>query len=129
MNELRWGFDMTFGAIGDFAVDSLRNRFCYWQSNSGNRYIFSQISEDDISSFENCILLLATVDAEMSAPQLKWIGEISDLSPLAFKDIAPSEINNVKVYVHLLAGSEQERAQVIQDLSSHADSEICLLSA
>ncbi|SFO61606.1 hypothetical protein SAMN04488056_10980 [Cohaesibacter marisflavi] len=120
---------MSFGAIGDFAVDSLRNRFCYWQSDSGNRYIFTQIPEDDISSFENCILLLATENADKLQPELKWIGEISDLSPLAFRDIAPEDVKDLVVYVHLLAGSEHERQQVIDDLARDAGREICLLSA
>jgi hypothetical protein len=120
---------MPLGAFGKFADDSLRNRFCYWQSESGARYIFSQIAPDDISSFEQCILLLATETNDDTPPQLRWIGEISDLSPNAFKDIAPTEIENLTVYVHLLAGSKRERQQVITDLSRDAGRETCLLRA
>ncbi|WP_319412812.1 hypothetical protein [uncultured Cohaesibacter sp.] len=120
---------MSLRAIGDFAVDSLRNRFCYWQSESGNRYIFSQIPKEDISSFEDCILLLATEKTGSQQPQLQWIGEISDLSPLAFRNIEPSQVKDLVVYVHLLSGSKTEREQVIADLSRDAGREICRLSA
>nr|WP_321455612.1 hypothetical protein [uncultured Cohaesibacter sp.] len=120
---------MSFGANGDLIVDSLRNRFCYWQSENGNRYIFSQISLDDISSFENCVLLLASENEDKKHPELHWIGEISDLSPKSFCKIAPEKVDSLSVYVHLLAGSKHERQQVVRDLTRATGKELCYLCA
>lgn len=108
-------------------IDSLSSRFCYWQGGNGERYLFSQISADDIPSFSDCVLLLAT-EFE-GQPTMRWIGEIKDLSPVALRSVAPSDLEHLSVYVHLLAGSISERSQIIQDLSHQPDRSDFALSA
>ncbi|WP_316863067.1 hypothetical protein [uncultured Cohaesibacter sp.] len=117
--------------IGDFSIDSLTNRFCYWQSANGTRHIFTQISKDDIASFSDCVLLLATEKETGQQPDLEWVGEISDLSPMTLQHLEPEAVEFLTAYVHLLSGSPQERQEVIADLSGVAGAgrEACSLSA
>ncbi|SNY90802.1 hypothetical protein SAMN04515647_0975 [Cohaesibacter sp. ES.047] len=105
--------------VGDFTLDSLTSRFCYWQSATGNRYIFSQISQNDIASFENCVLLLAREGADH--PRVEWIGDIADLSSDALANWADTDHQPLGIYVHLLSGSQEEQQKVIADLSDRVD--------
>ncbi|WP_373235982.1 hypothetical protein [Cohaesibacter celericrescens] len=118
---------MASKPVGDLTIDSISNRFCYWQGDAGIRYLFSQIALDDISSFEDCVLLLATETGTQL--NVQWIGEISDLSPLAFEDIASEDLKHLTIYVHLLAGNKDARQKVIADLGDDAGRAACLLSA
>ena len=122
-----WGKVMAKRPIGDWSIDSLNNRFCYWQGDDGIRYLFSQISPNDISSFSECVLLLAT--EEEAHPHMRWIGEIEALSPLALKDVNIEDLAHLSIYVHLLAGSREERRKVITDLSHAPDKAACRLTA
>ena len=112
---------------GDWKIDSLSNRFCYWQSEEGTRYLFTQIGLEDLTSFSDCVVLVA-FDND-TRPQVHWVGEIAELSPLAFQAMDPDDIENAGLYVHLLAGSADARKQVIRDLSREAGKEALRLCA
>ena len=118
---------MYSGPIGDWVIDSLTHRYCYWQSATGNRYLFTRIASEDIANFKDCVLLLAS--EEGSHPRIHWIGEIADLSPMALRDMSEEEIAHLSIYVHLLAGNSDERQLVIYDLEREADKTACRLSA
>nr|WP_321443073.1 hypothetical protein [uncultured Cohaesibacter sp.] len=105
---------MSSRPIGNLALDRLNNRFCYWQGSGEGRYVFSQIAIDDISSFSECVLILAS--EEGPHPQIQWIGMIEDLTPMALSDMSDSALMHLSAYVHLLAGGEEERARVVGDL-------------
>lgn len=113
--------------VGDLSIDSLDRRFCYWQGAGGERYLFSQISIDDIANFSDCVLLLASEEA--SHPQIQWIGDIADLSPLTLNDMSPDALIHLSAYVHLLAGSKTERDSVMADLGRTPDRADCKISA
>ena len=113
--------------IGNLLIDSLSNRFCYWQGEDGERYLFSQIPMDDIANFSDCVLLLAT--EENTNPKVHWVGEISDLTPMALRDISVGALAHISVYVHLLSGSKIERDRVIANLAIEAGRETCRLTA
>ena len=105
--------------VGDLSIDSLHSRFCYWQGDGGERYLFSQISIDDIANFSDCVLLLAS--EQRTIPQIQWIGNIADLSPMTLNDVSPDMLVHLSAYVHLLAGSEVERESVMADLGKTPD--------
>ncbi len=119
---------MAHGRANLSASDTLANRFCYWQGSAGERYLFSQISLNELSSFTECVLLL-TLEEEKSEPQIHWIGDISDLSPRAFSNLTACDFVNLNAYVHLLSGSQQARQRIISELSHKADKEACSLTA
>ncbi|WP_319532501.1 hypothetical protein [uncultured Cohaesibacter sp.] len=113
--------------VGDLTLDSLTNRFCYWQSSAGTRYIFSQISADDLATFKDCVLLLAT--EKDGQPTVQWIGDIADLSPRALQNADLEDLSTLGIYVHLLAGGDEQRQKVIADLSADAGKSQFRLSA
>ncbi|TLP46814.1 MULTISPECIES: hypothetical protein [Cohaesibacter] len=104
---------------GDLAKDSLNSRFCYWQGSGEARYVFSQIALDDIASFSDCVLILAS--EESSHPQIQWIGAIEDLTPKVLSNMSDTALMHLSAYVHLLAGGEEERARVVSDLGEAPD--------
>ena len=105
--------------VGDLAIDSLDSRYCFWQGAGGERYIFSQISIDEIADFNDCILLLAIEQGTF--PDIHWIGDVSDLTPMVLNDLCPDQLMHLSAYVHLLAGSKTERGQIIADLEADMD--------
>ena len=113
--------------VGDLTLDSLASRFCYWQSADGMRYIFSQITSDDLASFSDCILLLASEQGDL--PHMEWIGEIEDFASLAMTSHDKQELANLSIYVHLLAGSKEERQRVVEDLSHQPGKASCQIAA
>lgn len=119
---------MAHGRSSQLAPEALASRFCYWQGSKGERYLFSQIALDELSSFSECVLLLA-LEQDPARPTIHWIGEVADLSPRAFSNLTANDFSALTAYVHLLSGSPKERQRIISDLSHHADKAACRLSA
>lgn len=105
---------MSSKPIGDLAFDSLKSRFCYWQGSGDARYVFTQIAVDDINSFSDCVLILASEDGPH--PEIQWIGHIDDLTPMALNGVSDQAVMHLSAYVHLLAGSGEECRRVVSDL-------------
>jgi hypothetical protein len=80
-------------------------RFVYWRGLSGQRYLFSEVSAEELQDLENAIILIPA-DDQSRAP-----GYVGEALPDAMRARAKS------AYVHLLAASESERRRVVEDLS------------
>ncbi len=96
---------------------NLPNRFCYWQGDRGHSYLFSRIELKDLSSFSDCVLLIS-IEAEEKAPELFWIGHISDLPSSLLHTLQSQYQPAIGLYVHLLAGSIEGQKEVIEELST-----------
>ena len=119
---------MTSLNIAEQAIDSLTNRFCYWQGASGKRYLFSEIAQLDIPSFSDCILLVA-IGTQDNQQLFCWAGDCSDFSLDRLKRIAQNAGHNVRYYVHMLADNLLERRVVTSDLRRAAKCSACELCA
>lgn len=94
----------------------LPNRFCYWQGERGQSYLFSRIEVKDLSSFSDCVLLVS-LEATKETPELLWVGHIADLPSSLPIDIQALAKPSIGLYVHLLAGHLEGQQEVIHDLS------------
>lgn len=95
----------------------LPNRFCYWQGDSREPYLFSRIEPKDLHNFNDCILLLC-LESSSDHPKVFWVDQISSLSPNLFHSLQQIGWSSVGLYVHLLAGSHQHQLDIIKDLSA-----------
>ena len=115
---------MQLGPKKESIHSDLPNRFCYWQGDRGHSYLFSRIELKDLSSFSDCVLLIS-VEAEEEAPELFWVGHISDLPTALLSNLQTQYHPAVGLYVHLLAGSIEGQKEVIDELSnSHKQIEL-----
>jgi len=109
-------------------ADNWIERFCYWQGQSGKRYLFTKVNLEDLPNFANCLLLLAH-GSETNESHLHWIGNIEDFTPQAFVDLSDQQFGALAAYIHLLAYSETERQDIIMDLANHSGMQNWTLSA
>jgi hypothetical protein len=107
---------MQFGPKKARIHSDLPNRFCYWQGERGQSYLFSRVEYKDLSSFSDCVLLIS-IEAEEKAPELFWIGHVAELPSSLSHDIQSLDHPSIGLYVHLLAGSVAGQKEVIDDLS------------
>lgn len=94
---------------------NLPNRFCYWQGEHGHSYLFSRIELKDLSSFSDCVLLVS-IEAGNQAPDLLWVGHISNLPSTISSNLQSQDSTSIGIYVHLLAGNIKGQKEVIDDL-------------
>ena len=93
----------------------LAYRYRYWRGASGRRYLFTAISSESLADFRSVIVIHAEPVAEgrLRARAVYAIGEEgeSDATP-------PRRVPGDKVFVHLLAATDEDRRQAIADLAS-----------
>jgi hypothetical protein len=107
---------MPFDPVKASIHANLPNRFCYWKGQRGHSYLFSRIQLKDLSSFDDCILLIS-IETTDQAPELFWIGHIADLPNTILHSLKSLDSSAVGLYVHLLAGNTEGQLEVITDLS------------
>ena len=107
---------MNLGPTKAHIHADLPNRFCYWQGERGQSYLFSRIEVKDLSNFSDCVLLVS-LEAINETPELLWVGHIADLPSCLPCDIQSLAKPSIGLYVHLLAGHLEGQQEVIDDLS------------
>lgn len=120
--------DIPKAKIGAISQNGLTNRFCYWQGDAGERFLFSQIEFWDLPNFTQCVVLLIN-EQDLQPNRQFWVGQIESLSSRIFSKVTELERQRLSVYVHLLAGSVHERQKVVHALSNQPDKAQCKLSA
>jgi hypothetical protein len=81
-------------------------RFFYWSGRSGRRYLFSCTAGARIGDFEEGVAMA------VSGESIVWMGEVTALARMPLES-AP---RRAAIFLHLLAGSAEERRVVIEDL-------------
>ena len=106
--------------LSEDAPESARNaglgyRYRYWRGTSGRRYLFTAIPSESLADFRSVIVIHAEPMAEgrLRARAVYAIGDEGESDP-ARPNRAPGD----KVFVPLLAATEEDRRQAIADLSA-----------
>ncbi len=111
---------MDLSLLSEDAPEPVRHadygyRFRYWRGVSGRRYLFSAVPSETLADFRSVVVLYAepVAGGRLRARSLFIIGpEGPEQAP------PPKRMAGDKVFVHFLAASDAERAQLVEDLSS-----------
>ena len=90
-------------------------RFRYWRGASGRRYLFSAVPSEALADFRSVVVIHAEPVAEgrLRARALFIVGADGQTDvPM------PKRVPGDKVFVHFLAATEAERAQLVEDLAA-----------
>jgi hypothetical protein len=91
-------------------------RFRYWPGASGRRYLFSRVEIEELSTFDEAVVILETADGEkvsrLSMVELTTNGRLIDRTGAVARERACA------AYVHLLARDATARAAVMADISA-----------
>lgn len=86
-------------------------QFFYWSGRSGRRYLFSCTAGARIADFEEGVAMA------VGGESIVWVGEVTALARMPLES-AP---RRAAIFLHLLAGTEEERRAVIDDLQPRRD--------
>jgi hypothetical protein len=108
----------------------LGNRFHYWRGRSGERYLFSAVPFETLADFRSAVAMLAepTGDGRF----LAWtVADIDSAGRLRAADGAwpRSMPRGTIAFVHFLAGTADERQDLIDDLFEPAPAPALSLAA
>lgn len=96
----------------------LGDRFHYFRGISGRRYLFTEVALDDLRDFHSAVVVLAGRQAEGRLAAFSVSVSDSHGRPettgRAFMGVPPA---HTVALVHLLAGSEAERRDLVADLA------------
>ena len=84
-------------------------QFKYWSGTSGQRYLFSQISSEEVKNYEENLILITDTRND-TVIWLGCVGAQSEKNPMPI--IKPCH----EAYVHLLAEGSEERERAQNDL-------------
>ncbi|WP_407049504.1 hypothetical protein [Methyloraptor flagellatus] len=95
----------------------LGERFRYWSGASGRRYLFSSMSTAALDDLTNVVVLLVATDMR-GEHQVVWLGEIDGEGVRSGQPVGQAKDRPTRAYVHLLAGSDDERRAILLDLTA-----------
>lgn len=84
------------------------DRYRYWTSGSGERYLFTQVAAKSLDDFDDGVFLLV---------RFGTVQRVGDRSTVAAA--LADGCHGAVLYVHLLATSEASHAHIIDDLMPH----------
>lgn len=85
---------------------AIEPRFRYWYGRSGRRYLFSEVDRTAMADLDDAVILVAGRDGER---------------PLHVGSTVSADLPAGRLYVHLLAKSAADRAEVVADLTPPRD--------
>ena len=91
-------------------------RFLYWQGHSRRRYLFTRTSMDELSGFDEGVVIA------VRGGEIVWTGEVGEI---ASSGAARTE-GEAAVYVHLLAADGAERRAVVEEFRPRWSGPQCL---
>lgn len=92
---------------------SAGDRFRYWEGDSGKRYLFSKIKENELQDYPNSLVLVAD---ERMDHLVVWLGLADSQGELMGARSLPKRRRRLGFYVHLLCNSDADRQQTLEDL-------------
>jgi hypothetical protein len=111
---------MTVSLVSEDAPESARDaglayRYRYWRGASGRRYLFTAISSESLVDFRSVIVIHAepVADGQLRARAIYAIGEQGETDGQP-----PRRAPGDKVFVHLLAATEEARRDAMADLAA-----------
>jgi len=93
----------------------LGDRFRYWRGASGRRYLFSLLRDSEFNDLQNVVMIEASIAG--SEPIPVWLGEIDADGIKSGYVVGPASNAKRRIFVHFLAGSDDERRAVMLDLA------------
>lgn len=98
------------------------DRYRHFVGASGQRYIFTLMSAEDLADCRQAVVLLLPGSQPKSRKNLGdrpfWFGEVDIEGNRRGPRIKPATLKSSNIYVHLLADCARERTSILEDLKS-----------
>jgi hypothetical protein len=97
----------------------LGDRFHYFRGNSGRRYLFSAVPQDELAAFRNAVVILAR-PAGNGRVAAHWITVLDLLGRPTSRNRRwpPLMSADTVVLIHLLSAMDSDRRDLVADLSA-----------
>lgn len=117
----------TSPGINPSSTDILRglahgNRYRHFVGASGQRYIFTLMSPEDLADCRQAVVLLLPKSKPRSRQSLGdhpiWFGEVDIEGNRRGPRLKTATLESADIYVHLLADCARERSSILNDLKT-----------
>jgi hypothetical protein len=106
------------GTPGVAQAAGLETRFQFWRGSSGRRYLFTEVTPENLRHFENVVVLLAEVtrSGRPIAASASVIEARLFEGAALFRELAGS--SRLRPFVHFLATTPRARRGVVADIAA-----------
>lgn len=105
------------GTPGVAQAAGIESRFHFWRGASGRRYLFTEVSPENLRHFENVVVILAEVWRGRPVAASATVIEARLFEGAAlFRELAAG--SRLRPFVHFLATSPRARRAVVSDLAA-----------